>query len=146
MTRLTIITIACLLVLSACAKAPKVEKETPLAAEEIPQEALTEEKPKVEETSEEILQEMEEPPTAEEILQKASEALAKISDAKLTAEHFDADGGLTRKELIEYKKPEMYRSEATNMTFGGNSLSISDGKTVWRYQPDDQVVRVSALE
>jgi len=79
-----------LLVLSACAKAPKVEVEPTPTAEEMPQEALAEE-----------------PPTVEGILQKVSGVLARISDAKLTAKHFDADGGLTRKEVIEYKKPDM---------------------------------------
>ena len=90
MSRLTIIIMACLLVLSACAKAPKVEVEPAPTVEEMPQESLAEE-----------------PQTVERILQKVSETLAKISDAKLTAEHFDADGGLTRKEVIEYKKPDM---------------------------------------
>jgi len=103
--------------------------ESPPIAEEAPSEALTEE-----------------PPTAEGILQKASEALAKISDAFFTAEYFDADGTLTRKEVTEYKKPEMYRSEVTNTVFGGNYLSISDGKTRWYYLPDDRVVRLSVGE
>ncbi|MBM3235955.1 tetratricopeptide repeat protein [Candidatus Poribacteria bacterium] len=129
MSRLIIITILCFLILSACAKAPKVAMEFPPTAEEMPKELL-----------------MEEPPTAEGILQKVSEVLAKISDAKLTAEHFDADGGLIQREIIEYKKPDMYRSEVTDMISGIDHLSISDGKTRWHYQPDDQLVRVSVPE
>ena len=129
MSRLTIIAMACLLVLSACAKTPKVAMESPPTAEEMLQEALTEE-----------------PPTIEGILQKVSETLAKISDAKLTAEHFDADDGQTQQEIIEYKKPDMYRSEVTDMIFGSDHLSISDGNTRWYYQPDDQLVRVSVPE
>jgi len=120
---------ACLLVLSACAKTPKVEVEPTPAAEEMPQEALAEE-----------------PLTVEGILQKVSETLAKISDAKLTAEHFNADGKLARQEIIEYKKPDMYRSEVTDMISGSDHLSISAGKTRWHYQPDDQLVRVSVPE
>ena len=55
--------------------------------------------------------ELEKQLSVEEILQKASEALSGISDAKMSAKHFDADGRLIIEELIEYKRPGMYRSD-----------------------------------
>ena len=118
MSRLTIITIACLLILSACAKTPEIAMESPTTEAE---KALM----------------------VERILQKTSKALAKISDAKMTIEYFDADNVLTSK-VVEYKKPEMYWAEVTNIAFGSNDLSISDGNTVWHYHLDDGVVTISS--
>lgn len=95
--------------------------------------------------SEVLATEQESSPTVDEIIQKASEALAGINDAKMTIEHFDSDGRLLAREEVEYKAPGMVRVEGSHIPYGASYTYVSDGNTDWLYETEDNLVTKSEL-
>lgn len=85
--------------------------------------------------------------TAEQILVKMESASNQIQDAKLTIEHYDANGKLVRRELKAFKKPNKHRVKTTIIQrMERATIVVSDGEKHWSYSPDEQVVTVSKIK